>query len=157
MTFSLALLSVPRASWHHRTRVICRVYSSSIQSQTFLFGNNAPSFEECGISNKLSVALNKSGFSKASIVQQNSMPSIINGKDTILAAETGSGKTLSYLAPILDKCINECEKDRDHIFASAVILVPNKQLCHQVFECASSIIRNLPNMSRPLNVGKISI
>lgn len=42
------------------------------------------------------------------------MPMILQGRDTVVAAETGSGKTLSYLAPVASLMLKQKERNKDN-------------------------------------------
>jgi len=67
-------------------------------------------------------------------VQQLSIPFILNGRDCLVKSATGSGKTLSYLVPILQMLqliepkINRC----DGIYS--LIIVPTRELVVQCFQ-----------------------
>lgn len=77
------------------------------------------------------------------------MPSILSGKDVVIAAETGSGKTHSYLVPLIDKlCSAQHDGDNNSEQASAssrmfsVVLCPNVLLCEQVVRMANGLCGN---------------
>jgi len=83
-------------------------------------------------------------------VQASSVPSVLSGKDVIIAAETGSGKTYSYLVPLIDKLRVTQERsllavsDREVTSLHKVLLVlcPNVQLCEQVVRMANSLCKD---------------
>lgn len=60
-------------------------------------------FKDLGISDKLETALKRDGISEPTQVQEKSIPELLNGKDIISQAQTGTGKTLAFLLPILEK------------------------------------------------------
>ena len=60
-------------------------------------------FRELRISNKLLDAAEKMGFKEPTSIQEKAIPLILNGKDVVGQAETGSGKTVAFALPILDR------------------------------------------------------
>jgi len=83
-------------------------------------------------------------------VQASSVPSVLLGKDVIIAAETGSGKTYSYLVPLIDKLRDAQEHSLHAVLDQKVtspqnvllVLCPNVQLCEQVVRMANSLCRD---------------
>ncbi|XP_061347737.1 DEAD-box ATP-dependent RNA helicase 22 [Gastrolobium bilobum] len=100
-----------------------------------------------GLSDTISRALSNIGLKRPSLVQASSIPSVLSGKDVIIAAETGSGKTYSYLVPLIDKLRDSQEhslhavSDQQLSRSRKVLLVlcPNVQLCEQVVRMANSL------------------
>ncbi|AGK52223.1 DEAD/DEAH box helicase [Bacillus sp. 1NLA3E] len=75
----------------------------------------------------LQAAWEKSGFENLTSVQINSIPFILEGKDVIAESPTGTGKTLSYLLPVLQKI------DPERRGVQAVILASSQELVMQIF------------------------
>ena len=72
------------------------------------------SFESLGLSHNIIKSVNKLGFLKPFPIQEQSVPVILSGKDVMGIAQTGSGKTASFVMPILEKLQNEeVKKDRN--------------------------------------------
>lgn len=74
------------------------------------------------------------------------MPSILSGKDVVIAAETGSGKTYGYLVPLIDKFYgarhdadNDLEKATVSSRTFSIVLCPNVLLCEQVVRMANDL------------------
>ena len=69
---------------------------------------------------------NELGYTCPTIVQEAALPSVFNGEDVVLQAQTGSGKTLVYCLPVLSKI------DPKRAAIQAVIVVPSRELGLQV-------------------------
>lgn len=85
----------------------------------------------------LSIGLQKRGFEKLTEIQRCVIPHALCGRDIMAASKTGSGKTLSYLLPILENLYREKWTAYDGL--GAVILLPTRELAVQVFEVLKSI------------------
>lgn len=88
------------------------------------------SFESLGLSPYLSKSISKLGFLKPFEIQTETIPSILKGKDVMGIAKTGSGKTLCFVAPLLQKIQHQqYEKTRA---IKSLILVPTRELAVQI-------------------------
>ncbi|KAM7520372.1 hypothetical protein LguiB_019334 [Lonicera macranthoides] len=94
-------------------------------------------FEELGLDPRLIRALTKKSIDKPTPIQRVAIPLILEGKDVVARAKTGSGKTFAYLLPLLQKLFSDSEKK---LAPSAFILVPTRELCQQVCSEVSSVI-----------------
>jgi len=86
-------------------------------------------FEELNLSNALLKALADVAFVNPTPIQEKAFPVIMSGKDVIGIAQTGTGKTLAYLLPILRQYTFSNQKD-----PRILILVPTRELVLQVVE-----------------------
>lgn len=68
-------------------------------------------------------------YQQATPIQEMAIPKIIEGKDLIACAQTGTGKTAAYLIPLLDKISHA-----GHQHTSTLILVPTRELAKQIDE-----------------------
>lgn len=73
-------------------------------------------------------AWEKAGFAKPTPIQSNAIPLIVNGKDVLAESPTGTGKTLAYLLPVLEKI------DAENSSPQAVILASSRELVMQIAE-----------------------
>ncbi|MDA7836191.1 DEAD/DEAH box helicase [Salibacteraceae bacterium] len=89
-------------------------------------------FDSLGLPNALVKALSKEGYTKPYPIQSQAIPAILDEKDVLGIAKTGSGKTASYVLPILANLQNKPEPKNRHI--QALVLVPTRELTVQVFE-----------------------
>jgi len=85
------------------------------------------SFDDLNINKQLRSAINELGFSKPTPVQAESFSVIMSGKDVVGIAQTGTGKTLAYLLPVLQQL-----KYSDQVSPRVLILVPTRELVLQV-------------------------
>ncbi|HEX7903750.1 MAG TPA: DEAD/DEAH box helicase [Chitinophagaceae bacterium] len=72
-----------------------------------------------------------SNYEDATPVQQQVMPLVLQGKDIIASAQTGTGKTAAFLLPLINRIITD-HYDDHHI--SAMIIVPTRELAVQISE-----------------------
>ena len=86
------------------------------------------SFKEFNLDNQLIQGIEAMGFEKPTPIQEKVMPGILEGRDVIATAQTGTGKTAAFLLPIVNKIITS--KHDDHI--KALIIVPTRELAIQI-------------------------
>lgn len=91
-------------------------------------------FQACefGLDRRLTKAVAKMAFVHATLVQVHCIPLAMQGKDLLVRARTGSGKTAAFALPLLHKLL-QAKQDQVHAEASvkAVVLVPTKELVEQ--------------------------
>lgn len=85
-------------------------------------------FEEIDLSNDMQKGISAMGFEEASPIQEKSIPIILEGKDIIGQAQTGTGKTAAFGIPILEKI------DPNNKNLQALVLCPTRELSIQVSE-----------------------
>lgn len=98
------------------------------------------SFEELGLDPRLIRALTKKSIDKPTPIQRVAIPLILEGKDVVARAKTGSGKTFAYLLPLLQKLLTTQSSSTNNLAPTAFILVPTRELCQQVCSEANSLI-----------------
>uniref|UniRef100_A0A8C3BYH2 Probable ATP-dependent RNA helicase DDX46 n=2 Tax=Anatinae TaxID=2068716 RepID=A0A8C3BYH2_CAIMO len=86
---------------------------------------------QCGISMKILTALKKHGYEKPTPIQSQAIPAIMNGRDLIGIAKTGSGKTIAFLLPMFRHIMDQraLEEGEGPI---AVIMTPTRELALQI-------------------------
>ena len=111
------------------------------------------SFSDLDLDSRLTRALAKLNFDQPTLVQQTAIPLALQGKDILARAKTGSGKTIAYLIPVIQKVISN---QRNGV--QALILVPTKELAHQVYSVIKDLIIYCPKI-QVLNIaiGDISV
>ena len=88
------------------------------------------SFNSLGLSDALLKAISKKGYTTPSPIQQKSIPPILEGKDVLASAQTGTGKTAGFTLPILQ--ILSQGKHLSHRPIRALILTPTRELAAQI-------------------------
>lgn len=84
-------------------------------------------FSEFGLDEPLLEAIGYMGFTDATPIQEQAIPAILDGKDLIACAQTGTGKTAAFLLPILQRLSHN-----DKACVKALILVPTRELAIQI-------------------------
>jgi len=84
-------------------------------------------------------------LAQPTLVQSQTLGVVLCGKDAIVTAPTGSGKTLSYLWPISSHLMNNYYNSRN-ISSRALVLVPTRELALQIEQIAKSMFAKLPLM-----------
>jgi len=88
------------------------------------------SFNSLGLSDALLKAITKKGYSTPSPIQQKAIPPILEGKDVLASAQTGTGKTAGFTLPIIQ--LLSFEKHLSHRPIRALILTPTRELAAQI-------------------------
>lgn len=114
------------------------------------------SFESLGLSHNIIRSVKKLGYLKPFPIQEQAIPVILQGKDLMGIAQTGSGKTACFVMPILEKLQNtDVKKDRN---VQVLILVPTRELAIQIDEVFRAFTENLKREVRTMAVyGGVSI
>lgn len=114
------------------------------------------SFESLELSHNIIRSVNKLGYLKPFPIQEQAVPVILQGKDLMGIAQTGSGKTACFVMPILEKLQTaEVKKDRN---VQVLILVPTRELAIQIDEVCRAFTENLKREVRTMAVyGGVSI
>ena len=86
-------------------------------------------FDELELEDSLLQGLDSMNFQETTPIQELTIPVILEGKDLIACAQTGTGKTAAYTLPILNRLIKE-ENQSDTV--KAVIMAPTRELAQQI-------------------------
>ena len=86
-------------------------------------------FSSFNFHESLAESIESSGYKKATLIQEKAIPVIMDGKDIIASAQTGTGKTAAFLLPILHKLMSEEHTDSE---VHALIMVPTRELAIQI-------------------------
>ncbi|MFI0430941.1 DEAD/DEAH box helicase [Mariniflexile sp. HMF6888] len=88
-------------------------------------------FNSLGLSQALLKAISKKGYTTPSPIQQKAIPPILQGKDVLASAQTGTGKTAGFTLPLLH-ILSENPKEKYRPIR-ALILTPTRELAAQVY------------------------
>ncbi|GLC37061.1 hypothetical protein PLESTB_001395900 [Pleodorina starrii] len=103
-----------------------------------------------GMSEWLADRAQRLGYSFPTEIQRRSAPVLLSGSDAVVASETGSGKTLSFLMPLLDRLTYPPEMFPDEMKGpQAVVLVPTLELGVQVALLAFRLLGGNVSTGRP--------
>ncbi|MCP5364670.1 MAG: DEAD/DEAH box helicase [Hyphomicrobiales bacterium] len=89
------------------------------------------SFPELGVADPLLRALKSSGYTQPTPIQQRAIPLLLDGRDLLGIAQTGTGKTAAFTLPILQR-LSEPSSKRHGRGPSALILAPTRELAVQI-------------------------
>ncbi len=90
------------------------------------------SFESLGLSKALLKAIQEKGYSTPSPIQEKAIPYILEGKDVLASAQTGTGKTAGFTLPVL-QFLSETKHPKYRPLR-ALVLTPTRELAAQVFD-----------------------
>lgn len=138
-----------------------------MSQEDFLFGvsNTRATFKDLGTHSSLAGALESCGKSTATIIQSKAFSAVSSGKDVVIGAETGSGKTMAFVVPLIQKCLEakleeEEEEEsggeeKDELdefnlsknYPRILVMVPNKELVLQVASMTQELLKALQKES----------
>jgi len=100
------------------------------------------SFADLGLSPAILEAVTEKGYNTPSPIQAQAIPAVLQGKDVMAAAQTGTGKTAGFTLPLLEQ-LSTGERAKPNQ-VRALILTPTRELAAQVGESVATYGRNLP-------------
>lgn len=89
-------------------------------------------FQSLGLSTATQQALADAGYGNPTPVQKQTIPLVLQGKDVLAAAQTGTGKSASFVAPMLDLVTTDGALESNRV--KGLILVPTRELAVQVHQ-----------------------
>ncbi len=99
-------------------------------------------FATLGLSAPLLDAIAEQGYKTPSPIQAQAIPAVINGKDVMAAAQTGTGKTAGFTLPLLER-LSKGERAQGNQ-VRALVLTPTRELAAQVGESVATYGKHLP-------------
>lgn len=92
-------------------------------------------FLQLGIEPALVETLNELGIKTPTAIQQKAIPEVLDGRDVLAGAQTGTGKTAAFGLPLIQRFIhNPLQGERTGKEIRALVLVPTRELAQQVFD-----------------------
>ncbi|MBR4970290.1 MAG: DEAD/DEAH box helicase, partial [Paludibacteraceae bacterium] len=107
-------------------------------------------FEELNLESNLMEGLEAMNFQEMTPIQEKSIPFILDGRDIIACAQTGTGKTTAYLLPLLNRMLKE-EHSSESV--NAIIMAPTRELAQQIDQQLEGFSYFLPITSVPVYGG----
>ncbi|MGF1463342.1 MAG: DEAD/DEAH box helicase [Maricaulaceae bacterium] len=109
-------------------------------------------FEDLGLSAKLLDAIAEAGYSEPTPIQAQAIPEALKGRDVLGIAQTGTGKTASFVLPMIDRLAQGRSKAR---MPRTLVLEPTRELAAQVAENFEKYAKN-HKLSMALLIGGVS-
>jgi len=101
-------------------------------------------FESLNLAEPITKALEGLGYEKPSPIQARTIPLLLEGRDVVGLAQTGTGKTAAFALPVLSKL---AEADERHDSPQVLVLAPTRELALQVAEAFTSYAAHIPSVS----------
>jgi len=101
-------------------------------------------FNELNLIEPILSALQTEGYTQPTPIQEQSIPTILQGRDLLGCAQTGTGKTAAFAIPILQLLSKPHANTKVHKAVKALILTPTRELAIQIEESFKAYGRNLP-------------
>lgn len=129
-------------------------WCAGLEALGTFFTLTTESFEAFAFAEPLARALTQCGYSTPTPIQVQALPPQLEGRDLLGMAETGSGKTATFLLPILNKfAANPSDPQWKQV--STLILAPTRELAVQIDQEVAKLARNM-NIRRAVVLGGVS-
>lgn len=102
------------------------------------------SFASLDLAEPVNKAIETLGYETPSPIQARTIPLLLEGRDVVGLAQTGTGKTAAFALPVLSKL---AEADQKYKSPQVLVLAPTRELALQVAEAFSSYAANVPSVS----------
>ena len=114
------------------------------------------SFQALGLRAELHRAVSEKGYSAPTPIQRQAIPLILEGRDIMGGAQTGTGKTAGFTLPLLQRLMSSNIKEKGRRSIRALVLAPTRELAAQVADSVLTYGRYLPLRSTAV-FGGVSI
>ena len=102
------------------------------------------SFDSLGLSAEILRAVSEKGYTTPTPIQQQAIPLIMEGRDLMGGAQTGTGKTAGFTLPLLQRLMDTTKPHSGRRPLRCLILTPTRELAAQVHESVQTYGRHLP-------------
>ena len=102
------------------------------------------SFESLGLRAELLRAVSEQGYSVPTPIQKQAIPLVLEGRDIMGGAQTGTGKTAGFTLPLLQRLMSTARPEKGRRPLRALVLTPTRELAAQVAESVDTYGRHLP-------------
>ncbi len=107
------------------------------------------SFDSLGLNPDILRAVAEQGYVEPTPIQQQAIPAVLQGRDLMASAQTGTGKTAGFTLPLLQRLIQNEPHAKGRRPVRALILTPTRELAAQVGE-------NVRDYSKYLNIRSLA-
>ena len=114
------------------------------------------SFESLGLRAELVNAVSEKGYSDPTPIQRQAIPPILEGRDLMGGAQTGTGKTAGFTLPLLQRLMLPGKPEKGRRALRALVLAPTRELAAQVSASVDTYGKHLPLKSTVI-YGGVSI
>jgi ATP-dependent RNA helicase RhlE len=114
------------------------------------------SFNNLGLRAELVRAVSEKGYSTPTPIQTQAIPLILEGRDLMGSAQTGTGKTAGFTLPLLQRLASARQPQNGRRVIRALVVTPTRELAAQVAESITSYSKWLP-MKSTVVFGGVSI
>jgi ATP-dependent RNA helicase RhlE len=102
------------------------------------------SFESLGLNADILRAVSEKGYTTPTPIQLQAIPPVLEGKDLMGGAQTGTGKTAGFTLPLLQRLMESRKSNTSKRAIRALILTPTRELAAQVGESIADYGKHLP-------------
>lgn len=102
------------------------------------------SFKSLGLMTELVRAVSEKGYSNPTPIQYQAIPPVLEGRDIMGGAQTGTGKTAGFTLPLLQRLMSSAKAEKGHHAIRALVLTPTRELAAQVAESVNTYGKYLP-------------
>ena len=102
------------------------------------------SFSTLGLSEPILRAIAEAGYSEPTPIQKQAIPVVLEGRDLLAGAQTGTGKTAGFTLPLLQHLSEGSSSKGKRRHVRALVLTPTRELAAQVAESVATYGKHLP-------------
>ncbi|CAN6216726.1 unnamed protein product [Urochloa humidicola] len=112
-------------------------------------------FDECSLSPLTLKGVKAAGYERMTAVQEATLPIILQGKDVLAKARTGTGKTVAFLLPAIEVVskLSPVDRDQKRPPISVVVVCPTRELADQAAAEANKLLKFHPSIGVQLVIG----
>ncbi|WP_035775736.1 DEAD/DEAH box helicase [Arthrobacter sp. H5] len=104
-------------------------------------------FTDFGLDGRILAALSDVGYEKPSPIQAATIPALLEGRDVVGLAQTGTGKTAAFAVPALSRMAELADLNGPAKFTQILVLAPTRELALQVAEAFTSYAKHIDNFT----------
>ena len=106
-------------------------------------GSDLTSFSDFGLAEPILAALSREGYATPTPIQAQAIPALMEGRDLLGIAQTGTGKTAAFALPLIHRLMASRKRPGPHA-ARALVLAPTRELASQIAESFKVYAGDLP-------------